>query len=259
MKTNTLILKLLFINLFLIVGCGNNSKEKTNIESTKETSVDNTKNELPTEEEIMASESDNEEIEEDQEVTIGNQVWMVKNLNTDVFRNGDIIQEAKTKEEWQNAGANKEPAWCYYDNIEENGEVYGKLYNWYAVNDPRGLAPISWKIPSSSDWILLKDNLSKEDKTNDLGKRLKSADLWIPDGGNTSNNGTNSSGFNGLPGGERGGNGYFYKKGKKGTWWSSDNTDHISFLNSSRYLGGNLDGRGTMSASYAFSVRCLKE
>ena len=259
MKTHTLILKLLFINLFLIVGCGNNSKEKTKIESSKETSVDNAKNDIPTEEEIMASESDNEGIEEDQEVTIGNQVWMVKNLNTDVFRNGDLILEAKTKEEWLKAGANQQPAWCYYDNIIEDGEIYGKLYNWYAVSDPRGLAPSGWKIPSSSDWMLLKDNLYKEDKTNDLGKRLKSADLWIPDGGNTANNGTNSSGFNGLPGGERSDTGYFHKKGKKGTWWSSDNTDHISILNSSKLLGGNLDGRVTISASTAFSVRCLKD
>jgi uncharacterized protein (TIGR02145 family) len=254
MKTNTLILKLLFINLFLIVGCGNNSKEKTNIESTKETSVDNTKNELPTEEEIMASESDNEEIEEDQEVMIGNQVWMVKNLNTDVFRNGDLILEAKTKEEWLKAGANQQPAWCYYDNIEENGEVYGKLYNWYAVSDPRGLAPIGWKIPSSSDWMLLKDYLSKENKT-DLGKRLKSADLWIPDGGNTANNGTNSIGFNGLPGGERGDNGYFYRKGKNGKWWYSDKVSYFSLLNSSRLVSYDI----MTGENFGESVRCIKE
>jgi len=258
MKKHTLILKLLFINLFLIVGCGNNSKEKTKIESSKETSVDNAKNDIPTEEEIMASESDNEGIEEDQEVTIGNQVWMVKNLNTDVFRNGDIIQEAKTKEEWQNAGANKEPAWCYYDYNDSNGEIYGKLYNWYAVNDSRGLAPIGWKIPSESDWINLIDNLKVELK-NDIGKRLKSVDLWVQEGKSTSNNGTNSSGFGGLPGGWVHIDGIFHSIGKKGSWWYSNeahanSVQQIGLLSRSRLISYSFTDKATGN-----SVRCLKE
>jgi len=73
-----------------------------------------------------------------QTVTIGNQVWMTKNLNVDKFRNGDPIPHARTDEEWKKAGENEEPAWCYYESDTRNGEKFGKLYNWYAVNDKRG-------------------------------------------------------------------------------------------------------------------------
>ena len=82
------------------------------------------------------------------EITIGRQVWMTENLNVDKFRNGDPISHAKTDEEWVKAGENGSPAWSHYDNDPANGEKYGKLYNWYAVNDSRGLAPEGWKIPS---------------------------------------------------------------------------------------------------------------
>ena len=73
---------------------------------------------------------------------------MSKNLNVSRFRNGEIIFEAKTIEEWEKAGENKTPAWCYYNNNPTNGAKYGKLYNWYAVNDIRALAPKGWHIPS---------------------------------------------------------------------------------------------------------------
>jgi len=81
------------------------------------------------------------------EVKIGEQIWMAENLNVDTFRDGTKIHEAKTREEWNNIGNMGEPAWCYYDNDRINGEKYGKLYNWYAVNDPRGLAPKGNPIP----------------------------------------------------------------------------------------------------------------
>jgi uncharacterized protein (TIGR02145 family) len=80
-------------------------------------------------------------------VVIGNQTWMAKNLNVSTFRNGDLIPEAKTLSDWHYAKLNKQPAWCYYDNDPGNGEIYGKLYNWYAVNDSRGLAPPRFSHP----------------------------------------------------------------------------------------------------------------
>jgi len=92
-------------------------------------------------------------------VTIGTQVWMKENLNVSTFRNGDPISEAKTAEEWKAAGEAKQPAWCYYDNDPKNGAKYGKLYNWYAVNDPRGLAPVGWHVPTSDEWEILIDYL----------------------------------------------------------------------------------------------------
>src|SRR5512132_1036353 len=67
--------------------------------------------------------------------------WMSESLNIDSFRNGDPITEARTNEEWSKAGAEGRPVWCYYDNKKENGNLYGRLYNWYAIHDSRGLAP----------------------------------------------------------------------------------------------------------------------
>ncbi len=88
-------------------------------------------------------------------VKIGTQIWMTENLNVSTFRNGEPIPEAKTEEEWKKAGENKQPAWCYYNNDPKNGAKYGKLYNWCAVNDIRGIAPTGWHIPSYDEWTIL--------------------------------------------------------------------------------------------------------
>jgi len=82
---------------------------------------------------------------------IGDQVWMAANLNTDKFANGDQIPEAKSEKAWIEACTKKQAAWCYFENKSKNGKIYGKLYNWYAVNDPRGLAPKGWRIPTAED------------------------------------------------------------------------------------------------------------
>jgi len=96
-------------------------------------------------------------------VKIGEQVWMTDNLNVTHFRNGDLIMEAQTDEEWQYAGKNKIPAWCYYDNNEELGIVAGKLYNWYAISDDRGIAPKGYRIPVEKDWKALAKQLGGEE------------------------------------------------------------------------------------------------
>ena len=87
------------------------------------------------------------------ETRIGNQTWMAANLDIATFRNGDPIPEAKSKEEWIAACKAKQPAWCYYNNDPANGKKYGRMYNWYAVNDSRGLAPAGWHIPTLQEWI----------------------------------------------------------------------------------------------------------
>ena len=140
-----------------------------------------------------------------QTITIGTQVWMTKNLDVATFRNGDPIPQAKTNEEWEKAGENQQPAWCYYDNDPANGAKYGKLYNWYAVNDSRGLAPSGYHIPSDAEWTILTDFLGGEKVA---GTKMKSTDFWADYEGN-SGNGTNESGFSGLPGGYRYFNGTF--------------------------------------------------
>ena len=86
------------------------------------------------------------------EVRIGNQVWMSENLNVDQFRNGDVIPQIISDEEWAYAGANQQPVCCYYENKRSHGKTYGRLYNWYAVNDPRGLAPQGWHVPDEMEW-----------------------------------------------------------------------------------------------------------
>ena len=189
------------------------------------------------------------------EVTIGKQVWMTQNLNVDKFRNGDPIPEAKTDEEWRKAGENGEPAWCYYNNNPDNGDRYGKLYNWYAVNDPRGLAPEGWKIPSDEEWSRLADFLGGESVA---GTKMKSTDFWADYEGK-SGNGTNESGFSALPGGGRNGDGTFGAIGKYGYWWSStENFTFNAWYRDLDYLVG-LVGRSTSYKEFGFSVRCLRD
>ena len=185
------------------------------------------------------------------DASIGNQIWMAENLNVDKFRNGDPIPHAKTAEEWYRAGENGEPAWCYYDNDPSNGDRYGKLYNWYAVNDPRGLAPEGWKIPSDEDWSRLTDFLGGETVA---GTKMKSTDF-----GAESGNGANESGFSGLPGGCRLDGGTFGNVGIYGYWWSSteDGTDDAW----ARDLGYYYDDfyRDNDDKADGFSVRCLRD
>ena len=104
-------------------------------------------------------------------VQIGTQTWMVENLNVSTFRNGDSIPQAKNDKEWSMSVESMQPAWCYYDNNPKNGEKYGKLYNWYAVNDPRGLAPAGWHVPGDEEWAKLIDFLGGD---SDAEEKLKS-------------------------------------------------------------------------------------
>ena len=107
---------------------------------------------------------------------IGEQIWTISNLNVSKFQNGDPIYEAKTKAQWNKASEDKKPAWCYYQNNGQNGVIYGKLYNWYAVNDPRGLAPKGWHIPTSNEWKELFSFLQKD--VEDVNEVLKTKTGW---------------------------------------------------------------------------------
>lgn len=110
------------------------------------------------------------------EKLIGDRIWMTSNLNISKFQNGDPIYEAKTKAQWNKASEDKKPAWCYYQNNAQNGVIYGKLYNWYAVNDPRGLAPKGWHIPTKSEWNGLISFLQKDFR--DVNEALKTKTGW---------------------------------------------------------------------------------
>ena len=191
-------------------------------------------------------------------VKIGTQEWMLENLNLDHFQNGDIIQEVKTKEEWFKAGENRQPAWCNYDNNSSNGEKYGKLYNFYAVSDPRGLALNGWHVPTDAEWTVLENYLGANGYSDKTGDALKSKYDWkdIRDG--TSRNGTDDYGWLGLPGGDRRPNGNFYDIGNRGDWWSSSEYKGLNAWGRSLYYYHNVY-RLYSGKEDGFSVRCLRD
>ena len=182
------------------------------------------------------------------EVTIGSQVWTTKNLDVETYCNGDAIPQVQDAAAWKNL---KTGAWCYYENNTANGTTYGKLYNWYAVNDKRGLAPKGYHIPSDEEWIILTNYLGGE---TIAGAKMKSSSGWGNNG-----NGTNTIGFAGLPGGFRNINGDFNYINAGGDWWSSskDETDYAWY----RYLNGNSGNVGSYNGpkQNGFSVRCLRD
>jgi uncharacterized protein (TIGR02145 family) len=101
-------------------------------------------------------------------VTIDGITWMAENLNVVTFNNGDTIIEAKTKKEWQNARKNKIPAWCFYENFNENSTKNGRLYNFYALNDERGIAPEGWEIPSIKEFMRNENQLFNTEFKNGI-------------------------------------------------------------------------------------------
>jgi uncharacterized protein (TIGR02145 family) len=183
-----------------------------------------------------------------QTVTIGSQVWTSKNLDVATYRNGDVIPQVQDENAWAKLTTG---AWCYYDNDASNGTKYGKLYNWYAVNDPRGLAPKGYHIPTDAEWTQLSDYLGGDEEA---GTKMKSTSGWFENG-----NGTNSSGFSGLPGGGRSGSGTFVNIGKDGYWWSStEGGTNYAWDRSLLYYDGDVN-RTNGSKENGFSVRCLRD
>ena len=172
---------------------------------------------------------------------------MVKNLNVSKYRNGDPIPQVTNASQW---GTLTTGAWCYYANNTANGIVYGKLYNWYAVNDPRGLTPTGYHVPSDAEWTVLTTYLGGQ---NYAGGKMKTMSLW-----NSPNAGaTNSSGFSGLPGGYRDGNSTSI--GSVGKWWSSSDLGQLdaAFYRQLIFNYGDI----TQLAAYktvGLSVRCIK-
>ena len=173
------------------------------------------------------------------EVKIGNQIWMQKNLDVVTFRNGDTIPQVFGEKEWEVAGFEERPAWCYYNNDSINGFKYGKLYNWYAVNDPRGLAPDGWEIPTYDDWVMLKKEIKKIPDTTAKYSccKIKEISHWkLIDETLTKRkqrkypnclNVTNSSGFSARPAGERSSLG-FDQIGEIGCLWTMTSTSFHS-------------------------------
>jgi len=183
------------------------------------------------------------------DIVIGTQTWMVENLDVVKYRNGDTIPQVTDPTAW---AALTTGAWCWYANSSSNGTTYGKLYNWYAVNDARGLAPVGYHVPTYTEWTTLTNYLGGDDLA---GGKMKSTTLW-----NSPNTGaTNDSGFTALPASFRGYDGGFVGIGEYFTCWSSSeyNTTEAWYL----YLnyGFNYSSRSVFDKKSGYSVRLIKD
>ena len=190
-------------------------------------------------------------------VKIAFQIWMAENLKVSHYRNGDPIYYAKSNLEWQSASENRVGAWCFLDNNPSNGNVLGKLYNWYAVNDPRGISPIEWHVASDEDWkeLELYLGMSKEDvdDAHDLrGETQNVASFLIASGFNIENDA-----FNVLPTALRHDNGDFEYHEWCYTWTSSQEDLEIAW---ERTFFDKRKGISRLSIhkGYGFSIRCIK-
>jgi uncharacterized protein (TIGR02145 family) len=143
------------------------------------------------------------------DVTIGTQIWTACNLDVDKYRDGTPIPQVQDPTAWKNLTTG---AWCYYNNVDDN--CYGKLYNWFAVTDPRGLAPAGYHIPSRTEWETLITFLS----TNPGGK-LK--EVGTTNWNSPNALATNLYGFTAIPSGVRDEAGTFTWEGDYGAWWTT--------------------------------------
>lgn len=184
-------------------------------------------------------------------VTIGAQVWMVENLKTSRYRDGTFIPQVSGDAEWEGLTSGAD---CFYANDPQMVAIYGILYNWFAVNDSRKLAPAGWHIPSDAEWSALEDYLGGEGVA---GGKLKEAGYghWL-----TPNDGaTNETGFSALPGGHREYGGNYDSIRWGGGWWTAtDDNPNDAWI---RYMDhGNRDSWSYLEDKrYGRSVRCIRD
>ena len=200
-------------------------------------------------------------------VKIGDQWWMAENLKVTQYRNGDPIPNVTDNSQWANLTTG---AWCAFNNDPVNADTYGLLYNWYAVNDSRTIAPEGWHVPTDEEWKQLEMALgmsrSEADDTGyrgaDEGGKMKATGtrnagtgLWLaPNTG-----ATNESCFSSLPGGYRSYYGTYYYMGASAYFWSS--TESGSDYAWYRYMYYNYSDvrRRNDYEESGFSVRCVRD
>ena len=195
-------------------------------------------------------------------VLIGNQCWFAENLRSENYENGDAIPANLSDSAWQNttsgaASVYGEDAGCANNTSAidacdpaQSLNEYGRLYNWYAVDDARGLCPSGWHVPTDGEWTVMTNYLGG---AMGAGGQMKATYGWFGGG-----NGTNSSGFSGLPGGARDLDGSFVNAGNFGSWWSSTPNESFAW---SRGLSSsaNFVYRFTGNLRLGFSVRCVRD
>jgi uncharacterized protein (TIGR02145 family) len=175
-------------------------------------------------------------------VAIGTQCWFNENLRSDHYRSGDAIPGNLTNAQWSSTSSG---AQAVYENKPASLATYGRLYNWYAVKDARGLCPSGFHVPTDEEWKELEGTLGG---FSAAGAAMKT----------TSWGGTNSSGFSALPGGFRDyGDGGFYNR-VTGYWWSSSPYGAYAWSRNLYSANSNV-GRDYDAARYGFSVRCVRD
>jgi uncharacterized protein (TIGR02145 family) len=179
-------------------------------------------------------------------VKIGNQEWMAENLNADRFMNGDLIQHGKTNEQWHSALTSKKAAWCNFENNSSYSQKYGKLYNYFAVNDSRGLAPPGWHIAKEEEW---KELIAYLEENGLSGSSLKKKSFWKNEKQNK-----DSTDFAALPSGARFRTGEFLTNEEYWFGWIANNETEGYYLsnNNNRIERFKEKGMGV-------SVRCVKD
>ena len=186
-----------------------------------------------------------------QTIKIGEQEWMAENLRTTSYANGDSIPNVTDANQWENLTTG---AWAHYNNDSQYENPYGKLYNWYTVNDSRNVCPTGWHVPSDAEWTVLSDYLGGESVA---GGKMKSTGTQYWESPNAA--ATNESGFSGLPGGIRINNGSFYELALLGFWWSSTEEGANNSLYSQLRYGDGSVYRDNGGESFGLSVRCLRD
>ena len=180
-------------------------------------------------------------------VAIDCQCWFAENLRTTVYADGTSIPEVTDDAAWTGLSSG---ARCDYDNNASNVDTYGRLYNWYAVDSAAGLCPTGWHVPTDGEFTTLTDFLGGEAVAGEL---MKSAATDTP-----SWNGTNVSGWSGLPAGIRSTGGSFSNAGNEGKWWSSSLNDYGSYAwRRQLYVDFAIVFRADEDLHNGFSVRCL--
>jgi uncharacterized protein (TIGR02145 family) len=184
-------------------------------------------------------------------VSIGAQVWMVENLKTTKLNDGTAIPLVTDPTEWENLNTE---AYCWYDNNNNNKNIYGALYNWNSVNSGK-LCPTGWHVPTRADWEDLRDFLGGE--ATEIGGKLKEKGTSHWESPNTG--ATDEYGFKALPGGERYGYGDFNYLGTKSNMWSST-ASNVTETYALRLFHDDIEFHFTegWDKKRGLSVRCIK-
>jgi uncharacterized protein (TIGR02145 family) len=194
-------------------------------------------------------------------VTIGTQVWMKENLKTTKYNDGTAISNITVNATWT---ALTTGAYCDYSNTPANSTTYGRLYNWYAVdnnaatrvasNGGKNVCPNGWHVPTDAEWTTLTTYLGGESVAGGKLKETGTTHWESPNEG-----ATNETGFTALPGGNRNNNGAFNEIGTNGFWWSSTESAAATAWYRAIYYNFSSVFRFSYYKLYGFSVRCLRD